>query len=260
MSAQPPSGPPPGPLHGVPEPGPPPPPPPPPAAGRSWWRGAPARVVAVLAVVVGIVVVFVMESGGGKGGTKQDIGTVASAREVTRRVALTPADWGSGFTRSDHYENEEKSEGVTDPDCNYVTQPIGNALAVLQRGVQKKDNTVFANSTVVVFRNASSAQADVARLRSDVQRCPTEKEAASKARWEGVHEVDVPGLTGFDEVVGEEGHLVADENGRPADAYYTYLTGRKGRYMVRTYVTRGGTPTQNRSDATNALSLMLSRL
>jgi hypothetical protein len=87
-----------------------------------------------------------------------------------------------------------------------------------------------------------------------------EKEAASKARWESIHQVDVPRPKGFDEVVGEEGHLVADENGRPADAYYTYLTGRKGRYLVQTYVTRGGTPAQNRSDATNALSLMLSRL
>ncbi|MFF4564946.1 hypothetical protein [Streptomyces sp. NPDC001435] len=218
----------------------------------------PALVVAVLAVV-GIAVVFAM-SRGGEGGTKQDPSTAASAREITRRVALTPADWGSGFTRSDHYENEEKSEGVTDPDCNYVTQPIVNALAALQRGVRKEDRTVYANSTVVVYRNASSAQADVARLRSDVQRCPMEKEAASKARWESVHQVDVPRPKGFDEVVGEEGHLVADENGRPADAYYTYLTGRKGRYLVQTYVTRGGTPAQNRSDATNALSLMLSRL
>lgn len=257
MSAQPPSGPPPGPLHGVPEPGPPESGPPSPPPRRAWWRGAPALVVAVLAVA-GIAAVFVMESG--KDGTEQGLGTEASARGITRRVALTPGDWGSGFTRSDHYENEAKNEGVTDADCNYVTQPIGHALAVLQRSVKKKDETVYANSTVVVYPNAGLAQADVARLRSGVQRCPTEKEAASSARWENVHEVDIPGLKGFDEVVGEEGHLVADENGRPADAYYAYLTGRKGRYIVQTYVTRGGTSTQNRSDATNALSLMLSRL
>ncbi|WP_316751191.1 hypothetical protein [Streptomyces herbicida] len=252
MSAQPPSGPPPGPLHGVSKPG-------PPSPRRPWWRGAPALVAAVLAVV-GIAMVFVIESRGGKGGTKQDLESAASARDITRRVALAPTDWGSGFTRSEPYENEEKAEGVTDPDCNYVTQPIENALAVLQRSVKKKDGTVYANSTVVVHRNASFARADVARLRSDVQRCPTEKEAASRARWENVHEVDIPELNGFDEVVAEEGHLVADENGRPADAYYTYLTGRKGRYMVQTYVTRSGTSTQNRSDAANALSLMLSRL
>ncbi|MFJ3309860.1 hypothetical protein ACIPSA_44050 [Streptomyces sp. NPDC086549] len=193
---------------------------------------------------------------------QEEVGSPAAAREIARRVALAPADWGMGVTKGDPYESEDMTEGVTDQNCDYASRSIANALAAMRRNVRKPDGTVLASSQIVVYRKPEFARADLSRLRSEVRRCPMVKEAEGLARWDGVHEVRIPELKGFDEVVGEEGRLVVDGDGRKADNYYTNLTGRKGQFVMQTYVTRNGKESQaeNRRDATKALDLLLGRL
>ncbi|MEU7055402.1 hypothetical protein [Streptomyces sp. NPDC046197] len=245
-----PHGPPHGPLHGGAKPGPPVP------RRRRWWRSLPALVGAGAVVVAIAVALLVISMGGGR----QDVGTPAAARGLARRVTLSPSDWGAGFVRGAAYENTEMAQGLTDRNCAYLAQPIAGALAALQRTVGTPDRTVVAYARLVVYRDAASARADIARLRADTDHCRTEHDAAGKARWEDVHAVDVPALRGFDEVATEEGHRVTDEKGRTADNYYTYLSGRKGKYLMQSYVVRTAKRDGNRSAAAAALSLMLSRL
>lgn len=210
---------------------------------------------AVVAVAVGLAIAL---SGRDQG--HERVRSAAQARDLAKRVALTPADWGSGYVRSDPYETDQVVQSVADDSCTLsVRQPV-NELAALERNAQKSDRTVADTSTVVVHRDTGSATADIARFRSDTRRCRTEYDAATKQKWEDVHAVDVPALKGFDELSGEEGHQVADEAGQKVDTYYTQLTGRKGQVVVQATVARSGGRGQNREEAANALSLMLGRL
>lgn len=231
----------------------------PPPPGRPWWRTR-AALIGAAAAVVAIAVVLVIALSGGKSKKNPHIDSSAVALKLARRITLTPADWGAGFVWDDPYENDDLTEGLADSSCKYAMQPIVDALAAVQRSVHATDQTVNANSVLVVYREPSFAQADAARFRVSTQRCRIVNGAEDKARWEGVHEVNISGLRGFDEVVAEEGHKVADETGSKADTYYTYLTGRKGQFLMQSYVARSGAQGQNRNDAVNALSLMLSRL
>ncbi|MFG3659615.1 hypothetical protein [Streptomyces sp. NPDC047706] len=188
------------------------------------------------------------------------IRTAAEARDVAKRVALTPADWGSGYVRSDPYETDDVTHYVADDSCYIVAQRPATMLAGLQRSVQKSDQSVGATSGVIVHRDAASATTDIARMRADAARCPTELDSASKQKWENVRALDLPDLKGSDEVAGEEGHLVVDHTGLKADTYYTQLTARKGQVLMQATVVRTANQGHNREDAVNALSVMLSRL
>ncbi|MCZ0988833.1 hypothetical protein [Streptomyces diastatochromogenes] len=216
--------------------------------------GAAAAVVAV-AVAVGLAIVL-----GGRDQGHERVRTVAQARDLAKRVALAPADWGSGYVRSDPYETDQVVQSVADASCTLSVQPPANELAALERNAQKSDRTVADTATVVVHRDTASAAADIARFRADTRRCRTEYDSATKQKWEDVHAVDVPAVKGYDELSGEEGHQVADEAGQKVDIYYTQLTGRKGQVVVQATVARSGGRGQNREEAANALSLMLGRL
>ncbi|MBL1087281.1 hypothetical protein JK359_35890 [Streptomyces actinomycinicus] len=213
-----------------------------------------------MAVVAAVLVTLVLTRRGGEGTPAVD--TPTKAREVARRVALTPVDWGPDYVRSSsQYEGEDKSVQFADDDCQLVTQEGVNMLADLDRNVDKANKTVSATSKVVVYRDAGSAQADAARYRSDAKHCEKETKANSKLRWEGIRQIDISTVKGFDGVVSaEEGHTVSGPTGEKLDSYYTSVIGRKGQFLLQTIVQRASSPGQNRQEALNALSLMLSRL
>ncbi|AYN40944.1 hypothetical protein D9753_20995 [Streptomyces dangxiongensis] len=214
---------------------------------------------AVVVVAVAAVAALVLARRGG--GNTPSAGTPAQARDITRRVTLTPADWGPDAVRNDPYENDDKVVLVADDGCKVVRQPGVNMLGYLDRNVRKKDLTEYVTSTVMVYRDAGLAQADAARFRADAQRCGKESDTGSKARWEDIHEVDISTLKGFDDVVtAEEGRLTVDTAGRKADWYYTTVTGRTGQFLLQVTVLRDASPGQNREEAQNALTVMRGRL
>ncbi|MEE4421090.1 MULTISPECIES: hypothetical protein [Streptomyces] len=231
---------------------------------------------AVAVVAIGVAIAFASTAGNGggnpSGGTPPpgansgepssipSVDSPAAAGAVVKRVTLKPADWGSGYVADTPYENSELTQTAVDQNCNAVDRPINNALASLTRWSKASDDTVSAVSWATAYKTAEPAQYNVSEQRSALQRCPTQ--SLDKSRFEGVHEIKIPELDGFDEVVAEEGHRVSDANGKSIDDYYTYLTGRKGNFVMNTEVERSGTGTQeqNRNDASSALSLMLSRL
>lgn len=251
MSTQPPLGPPPGPLFGIPGSGQPPP-------RRPWWLRPPALIGAAAAVVAIAVGLVILLSGGEQG--HEPVETAAQARDLARRVALKPADWGAGYVRSTPYETADVTESFADASCYLEVHTPVNLLAALERNAQSSDRMVLSTSTVIVHRDTGSAAAGIARFRTDPWRCGTEYDSASKQKWVDVRAVGVPGLKGFDEVAGEEGHQVVDETGLKLDQYYTQLTGRKGQVLMQATVARPGSQGRNREEAVHALTLMLSRL
>ncbi|MFI6765070.1 hypothetical protein [Streptomyces sp. NPDC050355] len=177
------------------------------------------------------------------------------------REALKPADWGSGFTKSDPYESGDLNRYVPDASCNLTNVPMTNAFATLARYTTKSDGAVSANSEFTTYKAVESAQYQLGQDRETLRQCKTQK--SGKERYEDVHQVAIPELKGFDEVVTEEGHYVSDPDGKKVDYYYTDLRGRKGNFVMQADVTRptgAGTQEQNRNDAVSALLLMLSRL
>ncbi|MFF8311235.1 hypothetical protein [Streptomyces lydicus] len=150
---------------------------------------------------------------------------------------------------------------IPDQNCKLVADSLTDALANQWRNSKTPDNTAFASSSLTVFAGADFAKRNLARQRDALQRCPTRSETDGKRQWDNVHEVTIPELKGFDEVVAEEGHLSTDEKGQTTDTYYVSLTGTKGQYLLHSDISRGpDTQDQNRTDAAKALSLMLSRL
>ncbi|MBL1082134.1 hypothetical protein JK359_09080 [Streptomyces actinomycinicus] len=231
-----------------------------PSPRRPWWRRPGVLIgAAAAAVVAAVVVALVLTRRGGESTPAVD--TASQAREVAKRVALTPPDWGTDYVRSSPYEDDDKSVLFADADCQLVRQPGVNMLAYLDRTVHTPEKSVYATSTVIVYRNDGSAQADAARFQSDAQRCEKETKANSKVQWEDIRQTDITSVKGFDDTVSaEEGHTVTSTTGQKADSYYTTVMGRKGQFVLLASVQRKSSAGQNREDALNALSLMLSRL
>ncbi len=267
MSSQPPTGPPSGPLHGEPAPTPPPTPPP---SRQPRRRVTPVLIgVGVAVVVIVAALAFFAFIGGDDGGepsaNPSKVPSVSSsevARDLAKRVTLTPKDWGSSFVQDSPYENTEQYWPVVDQDCKITSKAMAGALDSLERNAKESDNTVLSSTTLTTYKGADSAKRAVVLQREPLQRCPTEIVAGSKARTENIHEVNTPDLKGFDDSVAEEGHDVVDSDGQRVDNYYTYLTASKGQFVLQSLVTRSGSGTQEktREEAVNALSLMLGRL
>ncbi|WP_146022158.1 hypothetical protein [Streptomyces sp. CB02959] len=201
--------------------------------------------------------------GGGKGGGNAsaipNIDSSVAASDLAKRVTLTPADWGPEFTQDSPYESSELSGNTVDQNCNYVSQTLDNALATLRRNVKKPDGAVIAVSIFTAYQATGSAQSIISRHHDELQRCTAETQG--KVRFDDVHAAAIPEIKGFDEVVAEEGHQATDQNGQKADISYTYLTGRKGKFVLEAESDSApGSQVQNRSDTVSALQLMLRRL
>ncbi|WP_311137449.1 hypothetical protein [Streptomyces sp. I6] len=159
----------------------------------------------------------------------------AEARAVATRVALTPPDWGSGFTRHTPYEVDPAPEPVVRENCELAGRPsrIGT-LASLQRNVAETASGIAGTSEVRVFADDATAQRYLADARDDIHRCPDQ--FRGKERWSGVREANPPEVAGFDELVAEEGRQVVTAKGAKVNDVYVIATGRDGRNILSAYV------------------------
>ncbi|MGW1029694.1 sensor domain-containing protein [Streptomyces sp. NPDC002577] len=264
MSSQPPSGPPRGPLP--PRPGPP-GPEKGPEPGGAPAGGPPRRLLTLVVggavVVLGLVVLLItLLRGGGEGGgppkasaspTSTD---TAAARELAKRAALTPGDWGPGFEKDDPYEIDPADEFALKADCEaYARTPRTGTLASVNRAARTSSRHLAVESAVWVFADQPTAEKFIADTRTDLHRCPTQ--TSGKGRWTGIHEGNPPQLTGFDDVVSEEGTVASHTDGTKAHDPYIILTGRAGETVLiaKVYATPDSA-TEIRKQAANGLQLM----
>ncbi|MFE0377820.1 hypothetical protein ACFW1M_20050 [Streptomyces inhibens] len=185
----------------------------------------------------------------------------AAASDLAKRVTLTPKDWGSTFVRDSPYQSAGLAWSVVDEDCKVTPESPAGALAALTRSAKEPDGTAYSDSSFITYKGADFAQRGITRQREPLQRCRKMSDAGGKTQYDNVHEVAFPEMKGFDDLVAEEGHIGVNSDGEKADSEYTLLTGRKGQFVLQSYINRGsGAQEQNRDDAVKALSLMLSRL
>ncbi|MER5219019.1 hypothetical protein [Streptomyces flaveus] len=272
MSSQPP-GPPVGPL-----PPPPPGPGPPPGAGPgpSRWRSRKflALIITGVVVLAGLVVLLVVllpgDDGGGTAGdspsptspspTSPSPLSSAEAHELAGRVALTPEDWGSGFSApSEGYEYSPVGELTVLENCQLVDKSDRpGTLASLNRSVVTSDAEVGGYSEVRVYADTATAETYMADVNEAIHRCASQRYDGS--RFDGIREAAPPPLTGFDELVAEEGRQTMSD-GTKVDLHFTVLTGRTGEIVLEAhaYGSKEALP-ETRKRAGDALALMQKRL
>ncbi|MGW7369081.1 hypothetical protein ACWGI8_38080 [Streptomyces sp. NPDC054841] len=272
------SGPPPGPLSPRPPPdrfGPGPRPEP------SWWRSRRSLVPLIVGVAVVLVLglgLVLLLRGGGRGPShgvaspsphdtasaspspRDTAAAAAEAHRIASAVALSPQDWGPGFVRSTPYEEDPALEEAVRPNCELYQKPLrAGTLAAVSRAAQDDLQGFTTSSLVAVYVDDATARQSLADDRNTIHRCTTQR--MGKSRWDDVHEAIAPPLSGFDEVISEEGRLATYDDGSTANLPYIVLTGRTGKTAVSVYV--GGPPerlAETRKKATDALLLMRSRL
>ncbi|MGW1372931.1 hypothetical protein ACWD6P_01455 [Streptomyces sp. NPDC002446] len=218
-------------------------------------------------MVIAVALAFAFSGGDDEGESSApsrvpSVSSSTEARDLAKRVTLAPGDWGSTFVRDSPYENTDLSWSAIDQNCKIVADSLKGALDNLGRSVKESNGTAYAASSLITYKGADLAQRGISRQREPLQRCPTQSQAGGEERYDHVHEVAVPALKGFDDVVAEEGHLGVNSDGQKTDEYYALLTGRKGQFVLQSSMNRrgAGSQEQNRDAAIKALTLMLSRL
>lgn len=220
-------------------------------------------IVAGAAVALALVLVVVLKGGSSGGGSSPSSGDTAAAAEEAHKTAskmvLSAQDWGPGFTPDNPYEADPFTETTIRDDCEDYEKPVrAGTLAAIQRSTINQQEGLNALSRVGVYAADGTAKGVVADVRDVLHRCPNQH--TGKARWDNVHEAVAPQLSGFDEIVSDEGRLATYDDGTAADEPYVLLTGRSGKIVMTAFV--GGPRNKQavaRKKAADALTLMRSR-
>ncbi|MBL1082259.1 serine/threonine protein kinase [Streptomyces actinomycinicus] len=258
----------------VPPPGPAPGPPPAsaspgPRPESSSWRSRRKLlpVIIAAAVVLALALGLVVLRGGTRnpsGGTtspspRDSAAATAEAHRIASAVALSPEDWGPDFVRNDPYEEDPASEGAIRGNCELSQKPPrAGTLSAISRTVKDDQNGFSGISEVVVYADEDTARKSISDDRDTIHQCTIQH--SGKIRWDDVHEAIAPKLSGFDEVVAEEGTLATYEDGSKANLPYTELTGRIGRTTLSAYLVGSTKKEEVRKKSTDSLLLMRRRL
>lgn len=157
----------------------------------------------------------------------------ARAHALALRVALTPEDWAPGYKRSDPYEQDPASEYEVSEECEGFTRANrSGTLAAVSRSVTdpKAAITLVGITDVRIFADVRTAEVYMADAQATTRRCPVQR--SDKTRWSGVRQAAEPAVTGFDEVMAEEGTQTADAEGKKTDYPYVAYIGRSGDTVV----------------------------
>ncbi|MGW0119822.1 hypothetical protein [Streptomyces sp. NPDC003327] len=159
----------------------------------------------------------------------------ARAQALAERVAMTPADWGAGYSKGDPYEQDPAGEYEVGQDCKGFQQAArSGTLAAVNRTVRNSRSTLTSNTEVRVFVDAETAEAYVDGAEETTRRCPTQQ--FEKVRWSSVRQATAPEVAGLDRTVAEEGTQTADASGATTDYPYVFYTGRTGDTVVSVLV------------------------
>ncbi|MFC8508941.1 hypothetical protein ACFU3J_11765 [Streptomyces sp. NPDC057411] len=153
----------------------------------------------------------------------------ARAHTLALRVVLAPEDWAPDHKRSDPYQQDPASEYEVSQDCKgFVQANRSGTLAAVSRSVTypEANLTLTGTSDVRVFADVRTAEVYMADAQETTRRCPVQQ--SGKSRWSGVRQAGEPAVTGFDEVMAEEGTQSADADGKATDYPYVVYTGRSG--------------------------------
>ncbi|MFF8608208.1 hypothetical protein ACF06X_19965 [Streptomyces sp. NPDC015346] len=185
------------------------------------------------------------------------------ARALAAAVAMDAPDWGSGYKRSDPYEIDPAPEWDVRSTCELYDQSSrAGTLAAIRRWVTHPTTGLSGFTEVRVFRDAATAESYVNDVESGTRRCPEQR--SGKVRFAGVRQATAPSVTGFDEIVAEDGRQVADSEGARTDYPYVVYTGRSGAITLSVLdydeAAGGSVPARLTERATGVLKKLRERL
>ncbi|MCX4513276.1 hypothetical protein OHA27_23750 [Streptomyces sp. NBC_01619] len=150
------------------------------------------------------------------------------------RVSATAKDWGAGFIEDDDPPSDAGEVRVREDCSHYLKADRPGTLAVLVRFVARKEPAREAFSEVRLYDNVATAEKYMDDWEEAVHRCPTQTDG--KERFEDIREAYSPQLSGFDEVLLEEGRRIAGDDGEKLDEVFVGMVGRRGEFIVQASV------------------------
>jgi hypothetical protein len=170
---------------------------------------------------------------GGAAGTTAPQSSADGAK-VAAAVALSPAEWGKGFQKSDPYEDNSLDYYVTDASCKEVLGQApaslgGSMIRYVKVPAPGKPDMVnnLGSTSVSVFGSATDARKDYTDGKTSVGRCPSWSSDDGSAKDTGDHVVAAPTLPLTDESYAVTGTVTYKDDNGGSLPYYT-LVARKG--------------------------------
>lgn len=158
-------------------------------------------------------------------------------------VALTPAEWGTGFKSSLVGENAKLVAYELDASCRYQSiSPPPSLRGQMTRNVERPlegdatKTAVGGNTTVSVFTTPADARNYLSTGRADGKRCPKSFVFnGGSVATENIHEVSLEGFSAsVDELYAEEGQTTGGNSTHPDP--YVYLVATKGSVVLSVFV------------------------
>ncbi|MEU2495549.1 hypothetical protein [Streptomyces sp. NPDC007883] len=156
------------------------------------------------------------------------------ARKLAAHLAPAAEHWGTDFVGVG--EADDSGEASFGEDCVAIPKSdrAGTLASVIRWAERKKPPALGTQSEARVYENAATAEAYIEDIEDGIHRCPTQQ--IDKARFEDIRETAALKLSGFDELVAEQGRWVLGEEGEKLNRVYVALTGRKNEIVLSTLV------------------------
>ncbi|MFG2693757.1 hypothetical protein [Kitasatospora sp. NPDC048407] len=167
-------------------------------------------------------------------------GNSATAQAKTNKLALTPAEWGTGYQTSAD-DDTAITAFTMDKSCVYKDSgQVKTLVAYTGRFVKAPrpdGDEVMGTSVASEFTNADAAHQDMAEQLANVLRCTNYKDGEGN-EFKAVHDVDAPKVAGADEVYAEEGLAVygTTDGGKTQDRPFSRVVARKGAVTISVLV------------------------
>lgn len=163
--------------------------------------------------------------------------TRVQALRLARAVAAEPSRYGSGYVRRSPYESDPGTLAVLDQDCVWQREPLPSSVLTSftrysELPARGGKGPIRMAATVIVHREASDAEWEMARTLEEALRCP-EQRLSNDERLTGLLSAGLPygvGQFNADDSISESGEYHSDQLGGPH--HYTWGQSRLGQVTV----------------------------
>ncbi|WP_242570180.1 hypothetical protein [Streptomyces sp. NP-1717] len=190
--------------------------------------------------------------------------TRAQALRLARAVAAEPRRYGAGYVERNPYESDPGSLAVLDEDCVWQREPLPPSVLTSftrysELPAKGGKGPIRIAATVVVHREVSDAEWEMARTLEEALRCP-EQQLSQDERLTGLLSAGLPfgvGQFSSEDSISESGEYHSDALGGPH--HYIWGQSRLGKVTVSAVGkgSEGHAPEEIDTAVTEATGVML---